>query len=150
MSDPVAATNSAEIDYARIDGSSVGAVMIVISEGAASADTATEKKAATKTLTEGAAALDSLSSKIKSGFKTFTEAVGSLDTIPSKFKAATKTIYEGTRSHDQSYFYPFHALGKALSDHPLIHDSVGFFAAHIGKAKINAFYHRIKNLLDED
>ena len=43
MSDPVAATNSAEIDYATIDGSRVGAVIISQSEGSAGYDTLPNK-----------------------------------------------------------------------------------------------------------
>jgi Tfp pilus assembly protein PilV len=102
MSDLVAAPNSAEIDYATIDGSRVGAVMIVITEGAASADTATEKKAATKTITEGAASKDSISN-VKAAVKTFIEGVGAADNI-SKSKAAIKSFYEGMANSD--------ALGK--------------------------------------
>jgi hypothetical protein len=120
MTDEVADTNSAEVDYATIDGANVGLVKIIITEGIVVADSTTKHKAVSKTLTEGVAVADTVpskhkvsikifieviksldvTSKFKSVSKVFSEAVKALDTIPSKFKLVTKTFSEAIANLD--------------------------------------------------
>ncbi len=128
MTDEVADTNSAEVDYATIDGANVGLVKIIITEGIVVADSTTKHKAVSKTLTEGVAVAD---------------------TVPSKFKAATKTFVEKVKVQDQSYFLPFVVI-RRLYEYPAQRIKTGFLWAHIGKTHIGYYYHRIKSILDED
>jgi len=128
MTDEVADTNSAEVDYATIDGANVGLVKIIITEGIVVADSTTKHKAVSKILTEGVAVAD---------------------TVPSKFKAATKTFVEKVKVQDQSYFLPFVVI-RRLYEYPAQRIKTGFLWAHIGKTHIGYYYHRIKSILDED
>jgi len=128
MTDEVADTNSAEVDYATIDGANVGLVKIIITEGIVVADSTTKHKAVSKTLTEGVAVAD---------------------TIPSKFKLVTKTFVEKVKVQDQSYFLPFVVI-RRLYEYPAQRIKTGFLWAHIGKTHIGYYYHRIKSILDED
>ncbi len=149
MTDEVADTNSAEVDYATIDGANVGLVKIIITEGIVVADSTTKHKAVSKTLTEGVAVADTIPSKFKLVTKTFSEAIANLDTIPNKFKAATKTFVEKVKVQDQSYFLPFVVI-RRLYEYPAQRIKTGFLWAHIGKTHIGYYYHRIKSILDED
>ena len=98
MSDAVAVSGSAEIDYAVIDGSNIGAVIILMTEASAAADTFSKHKSAMSTKTEGQAHLDTRS-KFKSAYHSYLEGCANLDTR-SKFKSAMKVVLDRMGMND--------------------------------------------------